>query len=92
MMVPSITPPRSGGSDGPQLPGPPPPVKVKGVQIELAHAGNFFLMNRSGQTVRVTPEEYRQRLLEELLATVPTLKDFRERWLDPERRHELMVQ
>ena len=49
-------------------------------------------MNRSGQTVRVTPEEYRQRLLEELLATVPTLKDFRERWLDPERRHELMVQ
>ncbi len=67
-------------------------MKVKGVQIELAHAGNFFLMNRHGQTVRVTPGEYRQRLVEELLATVPTLANFRQRWLDPEARRELMEQ
>jgi type I restriction enzyme R subunit len=89
-----ITRPPSGGSDDPRPPGPPPPppVKVKGVQIELAHAGNFYVMNRNGQTVRVTPEEYRQRLVEELLATVPTLAGFRERWLDPEQRHELMAQ
>ena len=89
-----VTRPPSGGSDEPRPPGPPPPppVKVKGVQIELAHAGNFYVMNRNGQTVRVTPEEYRQRLVEELLATVPTLAGFRERWLDPEQRHELMAQ
>lgn len=89
-----ITRPPSGGSDDPRPPGPPPPppVKVKGIQIELAHAGNFYVMNRNGQTVRATPEEYRQRLVEELLATVPTLAGFRERWLDPERRHELMAQ
>ena len=89
-----ITPPPSGGGDGQRPPGPPPPppVKVRGVQIELAHAGNFFLMNRNGQTVRVTPEEYRQRLVEELIATVPTLNDFRERWLVPEQRRELMEQ
>ncbi len=62
------------------------------MQIELAHAGNFYVMNRNGQTVRVTPEEYRQRLVEELVATVPTLAGFRERWLDPEQRHELMAQ
>jgi len=89
-----ITPPPSGGTDGPRPPGPPPPppVKVKGVQIDLSHAGNFYVMNRNGQTVRVTPEEYRARLVQELLATVPTLAGFRERWLDPERRHELMDQ
>ena len=89
-----VTRPPSGGSDEPRPPGPPPPppVKVKGVQIELAHAGNFYVMNRNGQTVRATPEEYRQRLVEELLATVPTLAGFRERWLDPEQRHELMAQ
>ncbi len=89
-----ITPPPGGGTDGPRPPGPPPPppVKVKGVQIDLAHAGNFYVMNRNGQTVRVTPEEYRTRLVQELLATVPTLAGFRERWLDPERRHELMAQ
>lgn len=90
-----ITPPPSGGGgEGPQPPGPPgpPPVKVKGETVTPAHAGNFYLMNRAGQTVRVTPEEYRHRLAEELLATVPTLAGFRERWLDPERRRELMGQ
>jgi type I restriction enzyme R subunit len=89
-----ITPPPGGGTDGLRPPGPPPPppVKVKGVQIDLAHAGNFYVMNRNGQTVRVTPEEYRERLVQELLATVPTLAGFRDRWLDPERRRELMDQ
>ena len=90
-----ITPPPSGGgSDGPQPPGPPPPppVKVKGETVTPVHAGSFYLMNRAGQTVRVTPEEYRHRLVEELLATVPTLEGFRERWLNPERRRELMNQ
>lgn len=87
-----ITPPPSGGGEGGDGPPPPPPVKVKGVQIELTHAGNFYVMNRNGQTVRVTPEEYRQRLVEELLATVPTLANFRERWIDPEQRRELMEQ
>ena len=84
----------SGGGDGPCPPGPPgpPPVKVKGVEIKLAHAGDFFLMNRDGQTVRATPQEYRARLVEELLATVPTLAGFRERWLDPEQRRELLEQ
>lgn len=88
-----ITPPPSSGgdTDGPKPPG-PPPVKAKGVQIDLAPVGEFFVMNRDGQTVRVTPFEYRERLAEELLATVPTLAGFRERWLDPEQRHELLEQ
>ncbi len=88
-----ITPPPGGGggTDGPRPPG-PLPVKVKGVEINLAHAGEFYLMNRNGQTVRATPQEYRARLVEELLATVPTLAGFRERWLDPEQRRELMAQ
>ncbi len=87
------TAPPSAGGGGEPPPGPPkPPVKVKGVAIELAHAGDFFLMNRHGQTVRATPQEYQQRLVEELLATVPKLADFRARWLDPERRHELLDQ
>jgi len=88
-----ITPPPSGGggTDDPRPPG-PPPVKVKGTKIELGHAGDFFVTNRNGQTVRVTPQEYRQRLVEELLATVPTLAGFRERWLDSEQRRELLEQ
>lgn len=90
---PFISPPPSGG-DGGDGPGGDPPtrVKVKGVTVKPVHVGNFFVMNRNGQTVRVTPEEYRQRLVEELLATVPTLAGFRARWLDPEQRHELLEQ
>lgn len=88
-----ITAPPSSGGGGPPPPGPPkPPVKVTGSTIALAHAGDFFLMNRSGQTVRATPQEYQARLVEELLATVPSLADFRARWLDPERRRELLGQ
>ncbi|NBV24660.1 MAG: restriction endonuclease subunit R [Proteobacteria bacterium] len=86
-------PPGGGGGDGPSPPGPPkPPVKATGSTIALAHAGDFFLMNRHGQTVRATPQEYQARLVEELLATVPSLADFRARWLNPERRHELLAQ
>src|SRR5205823_3916460 len=42
--------------------------------------------------VRVTPEQYRKRLVEELIQTVPTLEDFRERWLDVEKRLDMMRQ
>ncbi|MEN9573392.1 MAG: Type restriction enzyme protein [Verrucomicrobiota bacterium] len=88
-----VTAPPSSGGGGEPPPGPPkPPVKVTGSTIALAHAGDFFLMNRSGQTVRATPQEYQARLVEELLATVPSLADFRARWLDPERRRELLGQ
>jgi type I restriction enzyme R subunit len=89
-----VTAPPGTGGDEPRPPGPPPPppVKAKGFQITAVHAGDFFLMNRHGQTVRATPQEYQAKLVEELLATVPSLAGFRERWLDPERRKELLAQ
>jgi type I restriction enzyme R subunit len=88
-----VTPPPSGGEGG-DGPGndPPPKVKAKGFTIKPVHVGDYFVMSRNGQTVRVTQAEYRQRLVEELLATVPTLAGFRARWLDPEQRHELLEQ
>ena len=83
-----------GGGEPPPGPHPPPnpPVKARGFTIEVVHAGDFFVLDRHGQTVRVTPQEYQARLVEELLATVPSLADLRDRWLDPERRHELLAQ
>jgi type I restriction enzyme R subunit len=88
-----ITRPPSGGGNGGEGPDdPPPPIKARGITIKPVHVGDFSLMSRNGQPVRVTPAEYRQRLVEELLATVPTLVEFRERWLDPEARRELLDQ
>lgn len=88
-----VTRPPSGG-DGGDGPGgdDKPKVKAQGITVKPVHVGNYFVMTRNGQAVRVTPEEYRQRLVEELLVTVPTLAGFRERWLNPEQRHELLEQ
>ena len=41
---------------------------------------------------RVTPQEYQQRLIAELTALVPSLAEFRDKWLDPLQRKELMDQ
>jgi len=89
-----ITPPPSGsdGGDGPEPPPPPPPIKARGVKIDIEHAGNFNLLGVNGKMRRVTPQEYQQRLIAELTQLVPSLAEFREKWLDPAERGELMEQ
>jgi len=89
-----ITPPPSGddGGDGPEPPPPPPRVKVRGVKIDIEHAGNFNLLGIDGKMQRVTPQEYQQRLIADLRQLVPSLAKFREKWLDPAQRGELMQQ
>jgi type I restriction enzyme R subunit len=87
-----ITPPPPDG-DGGEGPEPPPPrVKVKGVKIEIEHAGNFNLLGLDGRMRRVTPQEYQQQLIAELTELVPSLGEFREKWLDPAQRGELLQQ
>ncbi len=88
-----ISPPPPAPPEGPKPPPPPPPppIKVKGVQVDVVDTGRFNLMNKDGRLTRVTPQEYQQRLIEELIAAVPTLTEFRGRWLDPAHRQELMA-
>ncbi len=85
-------PPPPPPPDGPKPPPPPPPppIKVKGVQVDVVDTGRFNLMTKDGRLTRVTPQEYQQRLIDELTAAVPTLAEFRDRWLDPGQRQELM--
>lgn len=90
-----ITPPPPGEPPEPPLPPPPPPpprLKAKGVSVRVQEAGNFFLLGVDGRLQRVTPQQYQQRLIEQLTAQVPSLADFRARWLDPAQRQELMAQ
>lgn len=82
---------------GPKPPPPPEPpedkrIRAKGFQIRVADAGRFNLMAKDGRLTRVTQQEYQQRLIEELTAAVPTLADFRTRWLDPDQRKELLAE
>lgn len=80
----------------PKPPGPPPPppqkVRVKGVAIEIADTGRFNLLTRDGRLQRVTPQEYRAELVKQLTESVPTLADFRAKWLDPAQRGALLKQ
>lgn len=78
----------------PKPPGPTPPppqkVRVKGVAIDIRDTGRFNLLTRDGRLQRVTPEEYRAELARQLVASVPSLADFRAKWMDPERRGQMM--
>ena len=85
-------PPEPPEGPKPPPPPPPPPIKVKGVEIEVVDTGRFNLMNKDGRLTRVTPQEYQEQLIRELTAAVPTLDEFRAKWLDPAQRQELMEQ
>ena len=89
-------PPPERPDDDPTPPvNPPPPrprVRARGVQSEVRAAGNFFVIGVDGNLQRVTPQQYMQQLISQLMAEVPTLADFRARWLDPAARMELMAQ
>jgi type I restriction enzyme R subunit len=76
----------------PPLPPPPPPVKVKNVTIEIRDTGTFNVMEVDGRLTRVTPGQYRARLVQELTASVPSLADFRARWLQPEARAAMLAE
>ncbi len=84
-------PPPEPGPPKPTPPGPPvQKVRVKGVGIQLKPAGNYNLLTRDGRLQRVTPQEYLEELTKQLIASVPTLADFRTRWLDPQKREQML--
>ena len=83
-------PPEPPKDPKPPGPPPPPPINVKGVAIEIQDNGRFNLMNVDGQMTRVTPAQYQQHLIDQLISLVPSIEDFRARWLDPEKRKQLM--
>ncbi|MBM3833880.1 MAG: hypothetical protein FJ403_11535 [Verrucomicrobia bacterium] len=56
----------------------------------FSSVGRFDLLTKDGRLQRVTPEEYRDELVKQLLAAVPTLADFRAKWLDPVQREQVM--
>jgi type I restriction enzyme R subunit len=85
-------PPSSGeGGEGPPPPPPRPRIKATGVSVAVEEAGHFTVATVDGRTVRVTWQEYEDRLIARLLAAVPTLEKFRACWLEGESRHELLA-
>jgi type I restriction enzyme, R subunit len=48
------------------------------------------LLTKDGRLQRATPQEYRDELTKQLIASVPTIADFRTRWLDPIQREQML--
>ncbi len=87
-------PPREPGEGpGPEPPPPPPPeptISVEGFDVHITDAGRFIVADVDGKAMPVPIEEYKARLAARLVQEVHTLEDFRNRWIDPPLRQELI--
>ena len=66
-------------------------IVVHGIDVRIADAGTYIITtNEAGEAVPVTLEEYSEQLAEKLVEGNPVLDDFRETWIDPVLRQEMM--
>jgi len=76
--------------DGPPPPPPDPAIQVEGIEVRVTGAGRYIVTQVDGAAMPVTVEEYKERLAAKLLEEVPTLDSFREHWIDPPERQEML--
>lgn len=78
--------------EGPGEPPAPPErtLVVEGFEVHVTDAGRYILTMVDGKAVPVTLEEYKERLAAQLVDLVPSIEDFRSRWVVPRRRHEMI--
>jgi len=63
---------------------------VEGFDVRVNPAGTYIVLAEGDRPVMVTLEEYRQRLAERLIQEAPTPEDLRDRWVDPQKRRDLV--
>jgi type I restriction enzyme R subunit len=80
-------PPRGPGGDPPP---PEPIITVQGFDVRVSDAGRYILTMIDGKALPVTVEEYKERLAVKLVKEAPSLDDFRDKWIVPLKRHELL--
>jgi type I restriction enzyme R subunit len=87
-----VTRPQSSGgdTDPPPPPPPEPTISVEGFDVHVTDAGRFIVAQVDGRAMPVALEDYKGQLAARLVAQVGTLQDFRNRWIDPPSRQELL--
>ena len=67
------------------------PIEVEGIEVRINSAGTYIMTtDDSGASLILTLEEYKQRLAAKLVEDAPTLEDFRQTWVEAEKRHEMI--
>jgi len=81
--------PREG--PGPEPPEPPErTIWVEGFVVHITDAGKYIVTQVDGKAMPVTVEEYKERLAAKLVEEAPTLETFRQNWVTPPFRRELL--
>jgi type I restriction enzyme R subunit len=80
--------PVDGGDDGDN--GGAGVLQGDGVTVRIVGAGRYVLDSEGGVERPIAIEDYRARIAARLAAEAPTLQNFRDRWVDPEARRELL--
>ncbi|MEW6142844.1 MAG: DEAD/DEAH box helicase family protein [Chloroflexota bacterium] len=65
-------------------------IRVEGFDVHINPAGMYIVIQKEGRLSMVTVEEYRQLLATRLSAEVKTQDDFRNIWIEPAQRRELI--
>ncbi len=86
-------PPRRTAPGGPtEPPEPPEPtLQVEGFDVRVTDAGRYIVTSEDGRAVPVTVEEYKQRLAARLVEAAATLDEFRQTWIVPAARRDLLA-
>ncbi len=66
-------------------------ILVEGFEVHVTDAGRFIVTQVDGKAVPVTIEEYKERLAARLGEEAPTLEAFRERWVVPRDRKDMLA-
>ena len=66
-------------------------IEVSGIEVKINNAGTYILTTDDlGASAMLTLEEYKQRLAAKLVEDTPNLNEFRQTWVEPEKRHEMI--
>jgi type I restriction enzyme R subunit len=83
-------PPRTGGGSGGGGDDPEPTLIAGGFSVTVDRGGHFVLGEKDGKLVPVAYAEYKQDLAQRLKSEASNLAQFRERWITPPERQDLM--
>ncbi len=87
-----VSPLKPSTAPRPERPPEPPErtIQVEGFDVRVTEAGRYILTMVDGKALPVTVEEYKERLAARLVEEAATLETFRERWIAPPERREML--
>ena len=86
----SVTEPVPGDTTGETDTGDSGILQGDGITVRVVGAGRYVLDSQDGVDRPIAIEEYRARIAERLATEAPTLQSFRDKWIEPEARRELL--